>query len=76
MSRRTSRWSTWTPATLRGATDAGHTRRDGRRPAPPSEVADVPVELDSVLLTALATEKAERYDTVVYLRDELQEIFE
>jgi hypothetical protein len=39
-------------------------------------VADVPVELDSVLLTALATEKAERYDTVVYLRDELQEIFE
>jgi hypothetical protein len=48
----------------------------GGDPAPPSEVADVPAELDDVLLTALATEKAERYESVLYLRDDLQEVFD
>jgi serine/threonine protein kinase len=42
------------------------------RPAPPSEVADVPEALDEVLLTALATGKADRYEHVLYLRDDLQ----
>jgi hypothetical protein len=41
-------------------------------PTPPSEVADVPEALDEVLLTALATEKADRYEHVLYLRDDLQ----
>jgi hypothetical protein len=39
------------------------------RPTPPSELAAVPPGVDDVLLTALATEKADRYDSVVYLRD-------
>jgi serine/threonine protein kinase len=46
------------------------------RPVPPSEVADVPPALDDVLLTALATEKADRTDSVVYVRDALQELYE
>jgi serine/threonine protein kinase len=33
------------------------------QPIPPSKVADVPEELDEVLLTALATDKDDRYDT-------------
>lgn len=41
-------------------------------PAPPSDVADVPPKLDEILLTALSTEKADRYEHVLYLRDELQ----
>jgi serine/threonine protein kinase len=50
-------------------------RTEGGRPeqpAPPSEVADVPEALDEVLLRALATERAERYKHVLYLRDALQ----
>ena len=43
-------------------------------PTPPSEVADVPKELDEILLTAMATEKQDRYETVIYLRDALQEL--
>jgi hypothetical protein len=39
-------------------------------------VADVPPALDDVLLTALATEKADRTDSVVYVRDALQELYE
>jgi serine/threonine protein kinase len=46
------------------------------QPAPPSEVADLPPALDDVLLTALATRKADRYDSVVYVRDALQELYE
>ncbi|WP_251331258.1 serine/threonine-protein kinase [Haloplanus pelagicus] len=46
------------------------------RPAPPSAVADVPEALDDVLLTALATEKEDRYDDIVYLRDDLQELYD
>jgi outer membrane protein assembly factor BamB len=43
-------------------------------PAPPSEVADVPSELDDVLLTALAKEKADRFESVLYLRDALRQL--
>jgi tRNA A-37 threonylcarbamoyl transferase component Bud32 len=45
-------------------------------PTPPSEVADVPPELDEVLLTALAKDRDERYEDVLYLRDALQELFD
>ena len=45
-------------------------------PTPPSDVADVPPELDDVLLTALAKEKAERYDGVLLFRDALQGLSE
>lgn len=44
------------------------------RPTPPSEVADVPSELDDILLTALEKDKSERFEDIVYLRDALQEI--
>jgi len=45
-------------------------------PTPPSEVADLPPELDDILLTALATERADRYESVLYLRDDLQALFD
>jgi len=45
-------------------------------PVPPSEVADVPPELDEVLLTALAKDRDDRYDNVAYLRDALQDLFD
>jgi outer membrane protein assembly factor BamB len=45
-------------------------------PTSPSEVADVPPALDEVLLTAMATDGADRYETVVHFRDALQEIAE
>ena len=45
-------------------------------PTAPSEIADVPNELDEILLTALAKEKDDRYDGILYLRDELQELFD
>jgi outer membrane protein assembly factor BamB/tetratricopeptide (TPR) repeat protein len=44
-------------------------------PTPPSEIADVPERLDEVLLTAMAKEKDDRYDSVVYIRDALQELY-
>jgi hypothetical protein len=43
-------------------------------PAPPSDVADVPPELDDVLLPALAKEKRDRYESVLYVRDGLQDL--
>jgi len=43
-------------------------------PTPPSEIADVPSALDEILLTALATEKADRDESVIYLRDEFQQL--
>jgi outer membrane protein assembly factor BamB len=43
-------------------------------PAPPSRIADVPPALDEILLTALATEKGDRYETVIYLRDGFQQL--
>jgi hypothetical protein len=39
---------------------------------PPSEVADVPEAIDEILLTAMATEKNDRYESVLYLRDALR----
>ena len=45
-------------------------------PIPPSEVVDVPSPLDDILLTALAKEKNDRYESVLYLRDDLQELFD
>jgi serine/threonine protein kinase len=45
-------------------------------PAPPSEIVDVPTELDEILLTALAKEKQDRYDDIVYFRDDLQELLD
>jgi len=45
------------------------------QPRPPSEIADVPPELDEVIMTALAKEKEDRYDSVVYLRDRIEEIY-
>ena len=45
-------------------------------PNRPSAVADVPPELDDVLMPALAKQKEERYESVLYLRDELQKLRE
>ncbi|WP_176393303.1 protein kinase domain-containing protein [Natronolimnobius baerhuensis] len=47
-----------------------------RTPTPPSELADVPPELDDVLLKALAPEKADRYENVAFLEQELEVLFE
>ncbi len=43
---------------------------------PPSEIADVPSTLDDIILPALQKEPSERYDSVVYLRDELEDFFD
>lgn len=43
-------------------------------PRPPSEIANVPPELDELLLTALAKEKEDRYESVLYMRDGLQQL--
>jgi serine/threonine protein kinase len=45
-------------------------------PTPPSQVADVPAEIDDIILTALATEQTDRYADVIYIRDKLQELWE
>jgi tRNA A-37 threonylcarbamoyl transferase component Bud32 len=42
------------------------------KPTPPSDVADVPGDLDYILLRALAKDKSDRYETVVNLRNDLQ----
>jgi len=46
------------------------------QPAPPSELADVPPELDRIVLTAMATDKRDRYESVLYLRDDLQALYD
>lgn len=48
----------------------------GEDPTPPSNLADVPDEFDEILLQALAKERENRHDHVIYLRDELQGLFE
>lgn len=45
-------------------------------PAPPSTVADVPSSVDDVILPALEKKKTDRYDSIIYLRDELSDLFE
>jgi soluble cytochrome b562 len=45
-------------------------------PTAPSDIADVPEKLDDILLTALAKEKHDRYDDIVYFRDDLQDLFD
>ncbi|WP_251344061.1 nucleotide exchange factor GrpE [Haloplanus halophilus] len=45
-------------------------------PPPPSDVASVPDTVDDVLLTALATDPADRYESTLYLRDALRDAFE
>jgi outer membrane protein assembly factor BamB/tRNA A-37 threonylcarbamoyl transferase component Bud32 len=44
-------------------------------PTPPSEIADLPQDVDQVLLRALATDRSERYDDIVYLRDGLKRLY-
>ena len=44
-------------------------------PPAPSKVADIPSEIEDILLTALSTKKEERYEDVLYLRDELQTLW-
>jgi hypothetical protein len=46
------------------------------QPTPPSEVAAVPSDLDDILLQALSTEKADRYESVLLLRNDLQALFD
>ncbi|MFB6152154.1 MAG: halocyanin domain-containing protein [Haloarculaceae archaeon] len=46
------------------------------RPTPPSDVADVPPALDDALMPALATDRRDRYDTVVYLRDAFRDMLD
>ncbi|WP_336022514.1 PQQ-binding-like beta-propeller repeat protein [Halobellus salinisoli] len=45
-------------------------------PAPPSDYVDVPPALDDILLTALEKRKDDRYDSLVYLRDALEELYD
>jgi hypothetical protein len=45
------------------------------QPAPPSEIADVPPALDDVLLTAMAKDKNGRYEDVLLLRNEFQDLY-
>lgn len=50
--------------------------KTSEEPTPPSEVADVPPAVDDVLGPALKAEKSARYEDIVYLRDELDALFE
>ncbi|WP_436907785.1 beta-alanine-activating enzyme beta-propeller domain-containing protein [Halosimplex marinum] len=45
-------------------------------PTPPSELVDVPEALDDTLLTALAKSRDDRYEDLLYFRDELRDLFE
>jgi len=42
------------------------------QPTPPSDLATVPDGLDEVLLRALAKDRADRYEDIVYMRDDLE----
>lgn len=44
-------------------------------PDPPSEIADVPESVDDVVMHALRKNKTDRYDSILYLRDELEDLF-
>lgn len=43
-------------------------------PTKPSAVADAAEEPDGIVRTALATDRSERYESVLYLRDALQHL--
>lgn len=43
-------------------------------PIPPTKKADVSEALEDILLRALSKEKNDRYDDIIYLRDDLQEL--
>jgi len=45
-------------------------------PTPPSEIAAVPAGVDKALAPALATDRPERYESVIFLRDALRDVFE
>lgn len=45
-------------------------------PQAPSTVADLPLWIDDLLLPGLSKSKSERYDSIVYLRDQLKERFD
>jgi hypothetical protein len=47
-----------------------------KEPTLPSEIADVPEGLDEILLTAIAKEKDDRYESVLLLRNDLQGLYE
>jgi hypothetical protein len=51
-------------------------RIQNEEPDPPSAVADVPAELDEILLRAMATKKQDRYEDVLLLRNDLQTLSE
>ena len=45
-------------------------------PVPPSEHVDLPPAVDEMVMRALATDRDDRYDSVLYLRDDIREIVE
>ena len=47
-----------------------------KEPTPPSEVADVPDDLDAILLKTLAKEKSNRYEDILLLRNDIQDVFD
>ncbi|QGA84424.1 PQQ-binding-like beta-propeller repeat protein [Halomicrobium sp. LC1Hm] len=49
-------------------------RIKNENPVPPSTVADIPTALDAPLLQALEKSRDDRYDDIIYLRDELETI--
>jgi len=50
---------------------------DEASPPPPSDARDdVPPALDDVVRTALATDRGDRYESIRYLRDDLEGLWE
>lgn len=45
-------------------------------PVQPNEVADLATGIDEILLTALTTEKGDRYEDVLSIRDALQALWD
>jgi outer membrane protein assembly factor BamB len=46
------------------------------RPPPPSAAVDIPEQLDEIIMEAMSTDPGDRYEDVLYLRDDLRESFE